>query len=191
VPWRGGVRNIIILHTHIILSQHCTNNFSLHTTRYSHATPSWTKKHLFLLSFVPVYWHVLLFPLCFAQWRIENFYMVFPYTVKERVIKTGISLVVQICINCLNKRCSRSILQLLQSRCPKQVQISGLGTWTRHSNVQTYGMLTQKWLFSPAYGYKVGTSGNALKCDIILPALLLEYLQGSLFISIYHTQLEL
>jgi hypothetical protein len=30
-----------------------------------------------------------------------------------------------------------------------------------------------------------------LKCDIILPALLLEYLQSSLFISIYHTQLEL
>jgi hypothetical protein len=32
VPWRGGVRNIILLHTHIIISQHFTNNFSLHTT---------------------------------------------------------------------------------------------------------------------------------------------------------------
>ena len=31
-PWRSGVRNIILLHTHIILSQHFTNNFSLHTT---------------------------------------------------------------------------------------------------------------------------------------------------------------
>jgi len=30
-PWRSGVRNIILLHTHIILSQHFTNNFSLHT----------------------------------------------------------------------------------------------------------------------------------------------------------------
>jgi hypothetical protein len=53
------------------------------------------------------------------------------------------------------------------------------------------GMLTQKRLFSPAYGYKVGTSGNALKCDIIVPALLLVYLQSSLFIAIYHTQLQL
>jgi hypothetical protein len=53
------------------------------------------------------------------------------------------------------------------------------------------GMLTQKRLFSPAYAYKVGTSDNALKCNIILPALLLDYLQSSLFISIYHTQLEL
>jgi len=37
VPWRGGIRNIILLHTHI-LSQHFTNNFSLHTIHYSHAT---------------------------------------------------------------------------------------------------------------------------------------------------------
>jgi len=27
-------------HTHIILPQHFTDNFSLHTTRYTHATPS-------------------------------------------------------------------------------------------------------------------------------------------------------
>jgi len=33
VPWHGAFRNIILLHTHIILSQHFTNNFSLHTTR--------------------------------------------------------------------------------------------------------------------------------------------------------------
>jgi len=46
VPWHGGVRNIILLHTHTILSQDFTNNFSLHTTRYSHAAPSWTKKDL-------------------------------------------------------------------------------------------------------------------------------------------------
>jgi hypothetical protein len=39
VPWHGGVRNIILLHTHThILSQHFTNIFSLHTTHYSHAT---------------------------------------------------------------------------------------------------------------------------------------------------------
>jgi hypothetical protein len=31
VPWRGDVRNIILLHTHITLSQHFTNIFSPHT----------------------------------------------------------------------------------------------------------------------------------------------------------------
>jgi hypothetical protein len=40
VPWHGGVRNIILLHTHIVPSQHFTNNFSLHTTLYSHPTLS-------------------------------------------------------------------------------------------------------------------------------------------------------
>jgi len=35
-------------HTHTIPSQHFTNNFSLHTTRYSRATPSWIEKDLHL-----------------------------------------------------------------------------------------------------------------------------------------------
>jgi hypothetical protein len=118
VPWRDGVINIILLHTHththtdtphththrhthtphtqtlththIMLSQHFTSNFSLHTTRYSHATPSLTEKDLRLLSFVPVYRNALSFPVCFSRWGIENFYMVFPYSVKERVTKTEI-----------------------------------------------------------------------------------------------------
>jgi hypothetical protein len=90
VPWHCSVRNIILLHTHILLSQHFTNNFPLHTTQYSHVTPSWTEKELRLLSFVPVYRHALLFPVCFSWWGIENFYMIFPYTVKERVTKTEI-----------------------------------------------------------------------------------------------------
>jgi len=72
-------------HTHIIFSQHFTNNFSLHITLYSHATPSCTENDLRLLSFVPVYQHALYFPVCFSQWEIENFYIVFPYSVKERV----------------------------------------------------------------------------------------------------------
>jgi hypothetical protein len=38
VPWLGIVRNIILLHTHIILPQHLNNIFSLHTT--SHLTHS-------------------------------------------------------------------------------------------------------------------------------------------------------
>jgi len=72
-------------HTHIILSQHFTNNISLHTTLYSHATPSWTENDLRLLSFVPVYHHAIYFPVCFSRWGIENFYTVFLYSVKERV----------------------------------------------------------------------------------------------------------
>ena len=87
VPWSGGVRNIISLHTHMILSQHFTNNFSLHTTQYSHVTPSWTEKDLSLLSFVPVYRHALLFPVCFSRWGIKNLYMIFSYSIKERLTK--------------------------------------------------------------------------------------------------------
>jgi hypothetical protein len=64
---------------------HFTNNFSLHTTLYSHATLSCTENDLRLLSFVPVYQHVLYFPVCFSRWEIENFYIVFPYSVQERV----------------------------------------------------------------------------------------------------------
>jgi len=92
VPWSGDVRNIILLHTHthththIILSQHFTNNFSLHPTLYSHATPACTENDLGLLSFVPVYQHVPYFPVCFSRWEIENFYIVFSYSLKEGVI---------------------------------------------------------------------------------------------------------
>jgi len=40
VPWRGSVRNVILLHTHThtTLSQNFTKNVFLHTTRISHAT---------------------------------------------------------------------------------------------------------------------------------------------------------
>jgi len=48
-------------------------------------------------------------------------------------------------------------------------------------------VLTQKLIFSPAYYYEVGTSGNALKCHIISAGLSLINLEISLFISIYQT----
>jgi len=48
-------------------------------------------------------------------------------------------------------------------------------------------LLTQKRIFSPAYYYKVGTSGNTFKCHIISAGLSLYYLQISPFISIYQT----
>ena len=38
VPWRGSVRNIILLHIHTILSLNFTNNIFLRTTRSSHTT---------------------------------------------------------------------------------------------------------------------------------------------------------
>jgi hypothetical protein len=45
-------------------------------------------------------------------------------------------------------------------------------------------LLTQKRIFSPAHYFKVGTSGNSVKCYIISAVLWLDYLQSSLFISI-------
>jgi len=41
------------------------------------------------------------------------------------------------------------------------------GTGTRLSFAQACRMLTHKLTFSPAYYYKGGTIGNALKCHII------------------------
>jgi len=76
-------------YTHI-LPEHSTVNFSLHTTRYSQATPSRTEKDQRLLSDVLVYRLALSFPVRFSQWGIDNLYMIFPYCVKERVTKTEI-----------------------------------------------------------------------------------------------------
>jgi len=54
-------------------------------TQPSHSTPSWSKNDLRLLGFLPVYQHALSFPVRSSQWGIENFYIVFPYSLKERV----------------------------------------------------------------------------------------------------------
>ena len=43
-------------------------------------------------------------------------------------------------------------------------------------------LLTEKRIFSPAYYFRVGTSGNTVKCCIISAVLWLDYLQTSLFI---------
>src|SRR5215469_7414294 len=52
-------------------------------------------------------------------------------------------------------------------------------------------LLTQKRTFSPAYYCTVGTSGDAVKSYVISAGLWLEYLQSSVFISIYQTQMKL
>jgi hypothetical protein len=48
-------------------------------------------------------------------------------------------------------------------------------------------LLTEKRIFSLAYYYEAGTSGNALKCHIISGGLWLDYLRTSLFIPVYQT----
>ena len=56
---------------------------------------------------------------------------------------------------------------LLQFRCPKQFQMSGLGQEPRSLTHRYCRVLTQKLIFIPAYYYEVRTSGNVLKCHII------------------------
>jgi hypothetical protein len=48
-------------------------------------------------------------------------------------------------------------------------------------------LLAQERTFSPAYYFKVGTIGNAVKCYIISAGLWRDYLHTSLFISTYRT----
>ena len=122
-------------HTHtIILSHHFTNNFSLHTTLFSHATLSCTENDLRLLSFVPVYQHALYFPVPFSRWEIENFYIVFPYSVKERVKRI---------FQRLSKNAWDAIAQInCVARCPCSFTLAvpnqiSLGTRTQLSYAQT------------------------------------------------------
>jgi hypothetical protein len=80
---------------------------------------------------------------------------------------------------------------LLCSRCPKPVQISGLGTGTWMS--YAHSSHTAYW---GTIIHMVGTSGNAVQCHIISAVLWLDYLQTSLCISLHQhfafiTQVEL
>ena len=52
-------------------------------------------------------------------------------------------------------------------------------------------LLNEKRIFSPSYYFTTGTSGNAVKFHIIWAVLWLNYLQTSVFISIYHTAVEI
>ena len=71
---------------------------------------------------------------------------------------------------------------LLYSCCPKPVQLSGLGTGTWLSHAQTSQITDSE----TTYYFTVGTS-----CYIISTVLWLDYLQSSVFISIYQTQMKL
>jgi len=75
----------------------------------------------------------------------------------------------------------------LHSRCPKPVQLSSLGTEPGSVTHRHRILLTEKQIFNPAYYYEAETSGSTMKCHIISAGLWLNYLQTSLFISIYQT----
>jgi hypothetical protein len=63
---------------------------------------------------------------------------------------------------------------LLQSHCPKPVQILGLGTGTWLCYAQTWQTSDSEMTIQAGLLYKVGTSGNTLKCCIISAALWLR-----------------
>jgi hypothetical protein len=77
------------------------------------------------------------------------------------------------------------------SPCPNPVPISGSGQEASSLTHRHCRLLTQKRIFSPAYYFKVGTSGNSVESYIISAVLWLDYLQSSLFISINQTQMKL
>jgi len=52
-------------------------------------------------------------------------------------------------------------------------------------------LLTQQRIYSLSYYFTVGTSGNTVKCYVISAVLWLDYLQSSLIISVYQTQMKL
>ena len=120
----------------------------------------------------------------FLLWGIENFYVVFPNSFKERVTKTGIfqllSKMHKCC--CPNKWCSCSMPLLLHFRCPKPVQITCSGSITHPLTHRHRRLLTQKWKFSQAYYYKV--EQVVRHWNAISVALWLEYLQSSLYFQV-------
>jgi len=95
------------------------------------------------------------------------------------------------CVKCYcpNKWCSRWMPLLLHFCCPKPVQINCVGSVTGSLTNIPRRLLTQKWIFSEAYYYKVGASCTELKC--YFSCLITQYLQNSLFIAKYQTHLEL
>jgi hypothetical protein len=140
-------------------------NTSLHTTLYSHATPSCTKKDLRLLSFVPVYQNALYFPVHFSRWEIKNFYIVFPYSVKERVKQEYFSGCLK-CIRCYcpNKLLCRSTTLLLHSSCPKPDQFGNRNMALLRTDIADCWL---RYEYSIRLIYEVGTSSNASKCYAI------------------------
>jgi len=82
VPWRGSVRNIILLHTHTTLPQNFSNNFffsplTVYTRHFSCiAVANETDQPL--LTTIPVYRLTPSFPVYLLRGVIESLYMIFP-----------------------------------------------------------------------------------------------------------------
>ena len=74
-------------HTHTSYFLNTSLATSLHTTLYSHATPSCTENDLRLLCFVPVYQHALYFPVLFTMGNQEFSYIPL---LRQGKSKTGI-----------------------------------------------------------------------------------------------------
>jgi hypothetical protein len=86
----------------------------------------------------------------------------------------------------------KSMMQLLDA-CASSLWLSQTssdiwyGSGTRLSYAQTSQTAGLETNIQSSYYYEVGTSGNALKCHIISAGLWVDYLETSLFISIYQT----
>jgi hypothetical protein len=119
VPWLGIVRNIILLHTHIILPQHLTNKqlFSSHHTTPLHTWPI-LKNFLFIRGNWRDRTAGCLTTGCWAVW-LQVWH---PWL----VLKTSLVLIWY-----------RWMPLLFQYHCPVPVQITGLGTGTWLSYAHT------------------------------------------------------
>jgi len=144
LPLPGSVRNHILHHTHTILSHNCTNSFFLSTNQSSQATfwllrchePSLTKFCSVLLNLPTC---AIISSIPFTKRNREFLYNIFLIRQGKRNWNRDNLAVVKKCINfhCINNWRSRSMPLLLQFRCSKPFQISGLGTGNWFSYAQT------------------------------------------------------
>jgi len=158
VPWHGGVRNIILFHTHTHTSYFLNTSLKtflftpLANTVMNRERPTFVE----FSSSIPTC--IVISSMCFTLGNREFLHGVSLLHQGKSNQNTDISAVVKKCIKFyfLNKWCSRSMPLLLHSCCPKPVQISGLGTGTLLScartsqtanletNIQS-GLLLQSW----------------------------------------------
>jgi len=84
VPCHGSVRNIILLHIYHTSSTFHWQLFSSHQSPFTHNTITNHERPMFVECCSSVPTCVIVSSMFFSR-GIENFYMVFPYCVKERV----------------------------------------------------------------------------------------------------------
>jgi hypothetical protein len=151
-------------HTSYFLNTSLTT-FSLHTTLYSHVTPSYTENDLHLLSFVPVYQCVIFSSMFFTMGNQEFLHCV--SSLRQGTSKTGIFH--QLSKNAYdaiapNKLLCRSTTLLLHSRCPKPVQFGDRDPALLRTDIADCWLRKE---YSVRLIYEVGTSSNTSKCYTI------------------------